>query len=163
MLREIKQRLADEVERLNYELTVTLPETLARALAMGDLRENGDYHAAVERQQFIHARLTQLRARLARLADVDLPKIPTDRIGLGSRVEVEDASTGASHTYEMVVPDALDPDAGHVSVASPLGRALLDRRVGDEVEVRLPGGARRLRVTKLETVHQLGSSEPTDL
>lgn len=161
VIQEIKQRLAEEVERLNHELAVTLPETLARALAMGDLRENADYQAAIERQQFIHARLSHLRARLARLADVDLARIPTDRVGLGSRVEVEDASTGSRETYEMVVPDAMDPDAGHVSVASPLGRALLDRRAGDAVEVRLPGGVRQLLVVKLETVHQLGPGEPS--
>ncbi len=154
MLEEIRQKLSDEVQLLNHELTVTLPETLKKALQAGDLRENGDYHAALERQQFIQARLTHLRSRLSKLSQIDLSKIPSDRVGLGSKVVVQDAATKARETYELVIPDAMDFDKNQISVASPLGRGLLDKKVGEVALVQLPGGARKLKVIELVTFHQ---------
>lgn len=153
MIEQIKQKLAQEVEQLNYELTVVLPETLKKAIKQGDLRENGDYQAALERQQFVQARLSQLRARLAKLSQIDLSKVPKDRVGLGSRVVVEDLSTGELMTYELVISDAIEFDGGQVSAGSPLGRALLERRTGDTVTVRLPEATRRLKIVELETLH----------
>jgi transcription elongation factor GreA len=153
MIEEIKQKLAREVEQLNYELNVVLPEVLKKAIRQGDLRENGDYQAALERQQFVQVRLSQLRARLSKLSQIDLSKVPRDRVGLGSRVVVEDLETGERMTYELVIPDAMDFDTGQISVASPLGRALLDRKAGDEVAVRLPAGTRTLKIVELETLH----------
>jgi transcription elongation factor GreA len=157
MLADIIQRLEAEVEALNYELSVTLPETLERAIANGDLRENGDYHAALERQGFVSARLSQLRGRLVKISQIDIAKIPADKIGLGSRVEVRDLDTDDTDQYELVIPDAMDLDLGHVSVASPLGSALVNRKVGDETEVRLPMGTRRLKVLAIKTLHDLAS------
>jgi transcription elongation factor GreA len=154
MIEEIRQKLSEEVERLNHELSVTLPETLKKALQAGDLRENGDYHAALERQHFIHARLTHLRSRLSKLSQVDVSKIPADRVGLGSRVMVEDAATKARETYELVIPDAMDFEGNQISVASPLGRGLLNKRVGEVAVVQLPSGARKLKVIELATFHQ---------
>jgi len=158
MLEAVRQKLSDEVQRLNHELAVTLPETLKRALQMGDLRENGDYHAALERQGFIQARLSHLRSRLAKLSQIDLTKIPTDRVGLGSRVVVEDQATREKSTYELVVPDAMDfdgdGDANQISVASPLGRGLLEHKVGEVAVIQLPNGPRKLKVLELVTFHQ---------
>lgn len=153
MIEAIRTKLTAEVEALNHELHVTLPETLRRAREMGDLRENGDYHAAIERQGFVQARLNQLRARLSQLSQIDLSKIPADRVGLGSRVTVKDVETKKNEDYELVISDALDVDSGQISVASPLGRALLDRKVKDTVEARLPMGTRKLRIEKLTTLH----------
>ncbi len=153
MIEEIKRKLAEEVEKLNYELNVVLPEVLQKAIRQGDLRENGDYQAALERQQFVQARLSQLRARLTKLSQISLSKVPKDRVGLGSRVVVEDLETGEKVTYELVIPDATDFDAGQISVASPLGRALLDRKLGDQVTVRLPEVTRKLKILELETIH----------
>ena len=158
MLEAVRQKLSDEVQRLNHELSVTLPETLKRALQMGDLRENGDYHAALERQGFIQARLSHLRSRLAKLSQIDLNKIPMDKVGLGSRVVVQDLATRGKETYELVVPDAMefdgDGDANQISVASPLGRGLLERKVGDVALIQLPNGPRKLKVVELTTFHQ---------
>lgn len=161
MLEAVRQKLSDEVQRLNHELSVTLPETLRRALQMGDLRENGDYHAALERQGFIHARLSHLRSRLAKLSQIDLNKIPMDKVGLGSRVVVLDQATRTKETYELVVPDAMDferdgeeGDANQISVASPLGRGLLELKVGDVAVIQLPAGPRKLKVLELTTFHQ---------
>ncbi len=154
MIEQIKQKLTQEVESLNHELNVTLPEALKKALQQGDLRENGDYHAALERQQFVHARLSHLRSRLAKLSQIDLSKVPRDRVGLGSRVDVQDVDTKARETYELVIPDAMDMDAGHISVASPLGRGLLDHKKGETVSVRLPAGTRKLKILKVVTLHE---------
>jgi transcription elongation factor GreA len=158
MLEAVRQKLSDEVQRLNHELSVTLPETLKRALQMGDLRENGDYHAALERQGFIQARLSHLRSRLAKLSQIDLNKIPLDSVGLGSRVVVQDMGTREKATYELVVPDAMDfdgdGDANQISVASPLGRGLLEHKVGDVAVIQLPAGPRKLKILALTTFHQ---------
>jgi len=158
MREAVRQKLSDEVQRLNHELSVTLPETLRRALQMGDLRENGDYHAALERQGFIQARLSHLRSRLAKLSQIDLTKIPLDKVGLGSRVVVLDQATRETATYELVVPDAMefdgDGDANQISVASPLGRGLLDHKVGDVAVIQLPNGPRKLKLVELVTFHQ---------
>ena len=154
MIEQIRQKLTQEVEQLNHELNVLLPEALKKALQQGDLRENGDYHAALERQQFVHARLSHLRSRLSKLSQIDLSKVPRDKIGLGSRVDVQDAETKEKETYELVIPDAMDMDAGHVSVASPLGRALLDHKAGEAVSVRLPATTRKLKILKVVTLHQ---------
>jgi transcription elongation factor GreA len=159
MIEDVRRRLADEVERLNYELNVTLPDALNRALANGDLRENGDYHAALERQGFVQARLSHLRSRLARISQIDPTQIPVDRVGLGSRVDVVDRASKTKETFELVIPDAMDVERGHISVASPLGRALIDQKVGATVEVRLPSGVRKLTIKKLATMHERASDE----
>jgi transcription elongation factor GreA len=156
MLEAIKKKLGEEIERLNHELSFTLPEALKRALANGDLRENGDYHAALERQQFVQVRLSQLRSRLAKLSQIDVSRIPQDGVGLGSRVTVQDLKTKSREDYELVLPDAMDfENPSQVSIASPLGRAMVEKKVGDEVEVRLPSGTRRLKIVELQTFHQL--------
>lgn len=161
MLEAIKQKLSDEVGRLNHELSVTLPDTLKKALANGDLRENGDYHAALERQAFVQARLSHLRSRLAKLSQVDLSKIPADRVGLGSRVVVQDMATKERERYELVIPDAMDFDGDQISVASPLGRGLADKKVGDVAVVQLPAGVRKLKVLELTTFYDQQAEEET--
>jgi len=159
MLEAVKQQLQREVEALNHELTVTLPEALKKAIALGDLRENGDYHAALERQQFVQARLGHLRQRLVKLSNIDLSKIPQDRVGLGSKVEVRDLATKDVESWELVIPDAMDVDAGQISVSSPLGRGLVDKKVGDTAVIQLPAGARKLKILKLVTLHDQASQD----
>jgi transcription elongation factor GreA len=154
MLEEIRHKLSEEVQRLNHELAVVLPQTLKKALQQGDLRENGDYHAAIERQQFIQARLSHLRSRLSKLSQIDLTKIPPDRVGLGSKVVVEIVGTKERETYELVIPDAMEFDGNQISVASPLGRGLLDKKVGETAVVALPGGVRKMKIKELVTFHQ---------
>jgi len=153
MLEAVKQKLSDEVGQLFHELSVTLPDTLKKALANGDLKENGDYHAALERQAFVRARLSHLRSRLAKLSQVDLTKIPTDRVGLGSRVVVEDVKTGSKEKYELVISDAMDFDGAQISVGSPLGRGLLGKKVGEVAVVQLPAAVRQLKVLELKTFY----------
>lgn len=154
MINEMREKLGKEIEALSYELTVSLPQAIATAVEMGDLRENSEYKAALERQQLVQARLGQLHQRLNQLTQMAATEAPRDRVGLGSRVTVQDLKTGDQDTYMVVLPEMMDIDEGHISLASPLGRALRDGKVGDEVELRLPAGRRELRILELVTVHQ---------
>ena len=155
MLEELKAKLGAEAEKLRHELNVTLPNEIRRAVEMGDLRENSEYKAALERQQFVQARLGQLQQRLSRLAQVDLSQIPTDRVGLGSRVVVEDQRTGARESYNLVFGDADEFDESQVTMSSPIGRALVGKAVGEEAILKLPALTRRFKVVELTTVHEM--------
>ena len=157
MLREMKEKLSHEIEQLSYELNVTLPQAIATAVEMGDLRENSEYKAALERQQFVQARLGQLHQRMQQVTQLANHEAPTDRVGLGSKVKVRDLGTDEVEEFMVVLAEMMDIDAGHISLASPLGRALADRKVGDEVQLRLPTITRRLKVLELITVHDAGT------
>jgi transcription elongation factor GreA len=159
MIEEVIEKLQAEVETLHHELNVTLPEALEKAIAMGDLKENGDYHAALERQRFVQARLGHLTSRLTKLSQIDISKIPSDRVGLGSKVVVRDMDTKEEEILELVIPDTMDIDVGHISVASPLGSALVEKKVGQVAEARLPFGTRKLKILKLETLHDLATED----
>jgi len=154
MLNEMRQKLSREIEALSYELNVSLPQAIAHAVELGDLRENSEYKAALERQQFVQARLSQLHQRMQQVQQLATTEAPTDRVGLGSRVKVVDTKTDEVEEYEVVLAEMMDLDAGHISLASPLGRALADRKVGEEVLLRLPTMTRKLRILELVTVHE---------
>jgi transcription elongation factor GreA len=153
MLEALKRKLSEEVERLTHELNVVLPNEIRKAVELGDLRENSEYKSALERQQFVQARLGQLRQRLSKLSQIDMAQIPMDKVGLGSRVLVECQDTRAVETYHLVFGDSEDFEDGHVTMASPIGRALIGRAVGDQVILRLPARTRRLRIVELRTIH----------
>jgi transcription elongation factor GreA len=156
MIEEMREKLGREIDELTRELTITLPQAIATAVAMGDLRENSEYKAALERQQLVQARLGQLHQRLAQLQQLAGTEAPRDRVGLGSRVIVEDLGNGERETYTLVLAELMDIDAGHISLASPLGRALKDKKPGEEVSLRLPTMMRRLRVVEIITIHEQG-------
>jgi transcription elongation factor GreA len=156
MIEQMRDKLGKEIEELTRELTVTLPQAIATAVSMGDLRENSEYKSALERQQLVQARLGQLHLRLSQLAQLANTEAPHDRVGLGSKVIVEDLSTGDRETYTLVLAEMMDIDDGHISLASPLGRALTDRKPGDEVSLRLPIATRKLRVIEVVTIYQQG-------
>jgi transcription elongation factor GreA len=154
MIEELKQKLSEEVRKLSHELNVTLPNEIRKAVELGDLRENSEYKAALERQQFVQARLGQLHQRLSKLSQIDMTQIPADRVGLGSRVVVQDESTGSDETYCMVFGDSVEFEDGHVTMSSPIGRALLGKAVGEQVVLQLPAATRRMRVKSLVTIHE---------
>jgi transcription elongation factor GreA len=159
MIEALKSKLGEEVEKLQFELNVTLPGEIRRAVEMGDLRENSEYKAALERQQFVRARLSQLRERLSKLSSIDLTQIPHDTVGLGSTVVVEDQKSGLEETYHLVFGDAVEFEEGHVTMSSPIGRALLGKSVGEIAYLRLPTMVRQLKVTELRTIHDLKADD----
>ena len=157
MLDEIRARIEAEIERLTHELKVVLPKAIQKAVEHGDLRENADYKSALERQQFVQARLGQLRQRLSVLSSIDMSQIPADKVGLGSKVVVEDEQSKSRETYHLVFGDAGDLEDGHVTMASPIGRSLVGKGVGDVAVLRLPARLRKLRIVELQTIHQTES------
>jgi transcription elongation factor GreA len=150
---DLKKRLQDEIQHLDYELKVHLPKEILRAREHGDLRENAEYKAAKERQSYLQARIAQLHRRLAALNMVNFDRIPHDRVGLGSAVTVRQEDTGEESVYEIVVPEDSDPAIGRISPSSPIGKCLLGHEEGDSVEVRVPSGTKVYEITKLVTIH----------
>jgi transcription elongation factor GreA len=153
MIDELKKKLADEAEKLQHELNVVLPQEIRKAVELGDLRENSEYKAALERQQFVQARLGQLRQRLSKLSQIDVSQIPADKVGLGSQVVVQDEKTGERESYSLVFGDSVEFEEGHVSMSSPIGRTLVGRSVGETVVLKLPAMTRRLKIVGLKTIH----------
>jgi transcription elongation factor GreA len=152
-MRHIRERIEKELRELERELRIEVPKEIEKALALGDLRENAEYHAALDRQRYLQARIAQVQERLSQLSSVRMDNIPTDRVGFGSLVTVLDLDTGEELRYELVIADESNPSEGKISVSSPIGRALLDHRVGDEVTVKTPKGERALELTGLVTIH----------
>ena len=156
---DIKKRLADEIQKLDYELKVQLPKEILRAREHGDLRENAEYKAAKERQSFLQARIEQMHRRLAALSLVNLDKIPRGKVGLGSVVTVRQEDTGDELVYEIVVTEDADPTIGRISPSSPIGKCLLGHEEGDTVEVKVPSGTKTYDITKLVTIHDQVKAE----
>ena len=155
MLEELKSKLEQEIQRLTHELQVVLPRAITTAVEHGDLRENAEYKSALERQQFVQARLGHLTKRMQELSRIDLAEIPSDRVGFGSRVTVRDQRTKEDEVYTLVFGDYIDIETGQISMASPLGQTLLGKQVGDEVTLKLPRGSRKMKITELTTLPEM--------
>jgi transcription elongation factor GreA len=151
----IIKRLKKDLEELYHELNVRIPKDLQEAAAHGDLSENAEYEAARARQDFVRARIAQLEERMRQLSLYNLSSIPRDVVAYGSRVKLEDIDEGQIIEYHIVFPEEVDPAAGHISLHSPIGQALLRKAVGDEVEVVTPQGKRTYQVVELLTLHDL--------
>ncbi len=152
---DIKKKLAEEIAALEHELRSELPKEILRARELGDLSENAEYHAAKERQGYVNARIGQLKMRLQTMSMVDLSKIPHDRVGLGSEVVVLDTIKDEEITYKLVTSEEADVNKGLISTSSPIGKGLLNKQVGDEVKIVIPGGVKEFEVLKLKTVHDI--------
>ena len=159
MLDEIRERLSEESEGLLHELQVVLPRAIEHALGMGDLRENSEYHAALERQRFVYARLEYISRRLSELSDIDLETIPDDRIGFGSRVTLRDLEDDSTEVFTLAFGEHVDGEKAEISMASPIGRALLGRRAGEEVSVTLPMGTVSYEIIEVFTIHEVTETD----
>ncbi|HVF86099.1 MAG TPA: transcription elongation factor GreA [Pyrinomonadaceae bacterium] len=159
MTENIKQRLRAELDELDTELRVHLPKEIKRALEYGDLRENAEYRAALDRQQFLQARIGQLRQRLSEVASIDVSKVPLDKAAYGSTLVLYDAEREEEVTYRLVTPEESDPQAGLISTTSPVGKSLMGKEEGDEAVVRTPAGSRRFEIRRLRTLHDETKNE----
>jgi transcription elongation factor GreA len=153
MTDQIKRKLQEEMNALEHELVHDLPKEIKKAAALGDLSENAEYHMAKQRQEFVKARMRQLGKRIADLSMVNMNNIPRDKVGLGSTVKIFDNSKNEEVEYKLVTSEESDVAAGKISTNSPIGRALLNKKVGDTVTVVSPNGNRELEVLKLSTIH----------
>ena len=155
----IKKKLKDEIEALEHELIHELPKEIKRAAALGDLSENAEYHMAKQRQEFVKARVRQIGKRLADLSMVNMNNIPKDKVGLGSTVKVYDSTKNEEMEYKLVTSEETDVATGKISTTSPIGRALLNKKVGDTAEFVTPNGKREMEILKLTTIHDEAGAE----
>ncbi len=146
------KRFEDEIQGLERELRMELPKEIKRARELGDLSENAEYQAAKERQRLVEARIGMLKKRVAELSLLNLDKLPTDKVGLGSIVVLSE-NGGEEVEYRLVMPEEADATKGLISPGSPIGRALLNKEPGDEVVVKTPSGERHFEIVKLTTIH----------
>jgi len=147
---------------LERELRHELPREIQKAREMGDLRENAEYKAALERQSFVRSRIGQLQRRLEELSRLNLDALPRDRIHLGSRVRVLDVEADTETTYELVIAENADPAQGRISIASPVGRGLVGKEEGDDVRVRTPSGVRNFEIISVQTIHDLRGGDKSE-
>lgn len=147
------KRFEEQIQALERELKQELPREIQRARELGDLRENAEYQAAKERQRFVEARIGMLRARLSEVSLLNLDKLPRDRAALGSTVRLREAE-GGTVVYQLVMPEDADPGKGFISTASPIGRAIVGKELGDEISVPTPGGVRDFEIVELTTIHE---------
>ena len=149
----IVERLKEQLALLEHELRVDLPERIRQARELGDLRENGEFEVAKDRQGFVHARVGHLQRRIAELSSIDISRVPKDRVAFGSTVHLEDVESGEARVYRLVASEEVDTTKGWISPGSPVGQALIGKREGDNVMVRTPAGDKRCEITRLLTLH----------
>jgi transcription elongation factor GreA len=153
MTEHIRRKLQEEMNALEHELVHELPKEIKKAAALGDLSENAEYHMAKQRQEFVKARLRQLGARMADLALINMDNIPRDKVGLGSTVKVFDNTKSEEVEYKLVTSEETDVASGKISTSSPIGRALLNKKVGDTASFVTPNGKREMEILSLSTIH----------
>ena len=151
ILAKLKKELAD----LKHELTFKIPKDLQTAAAHGDLSENAEYDAAKNRQEFVRSRIAQLEGRVRELSMYTIASIPKGVVAYGSRVTVADVDSGDETEYRIVFPEEVDAARGEISLSSPIGRAMMNKTEGDEVEVQTPSGRRTYQIMELVTFHEL--------
>ena len=152
-MEEVRKKLQAELEALEEELHFKLPKEIQLAREFGDLRENAEYKAAMERQSIVNTRIHQVRQRLSEVESIDLSKIPTDRVAYGSTVVLYDLDRDEKVTYKLVTSEESDPENGKISTVSPIGQGLMGKEEGDEVTVKTPTGLRKFEISKLTTIH----------
>jgi transcription elongation factor GreA len=155
MPEHIRKKLEDEIQTLEHELNHELPKELKKAVAMGDLSENAEYHMAKQRQEFVRARLGNLKKRMSELSLINMNNIPRDRAGLGSTVVVFDNTKNEEIEYQLVTSEESDVTTGKISTTSPIGRGLMGKKKGDSAIIVTPSGNRELEVLKVRTMHDL--------
>jgi len=153
MTEHIKRKLQEEMNQLEHELVHDLPKEIKKAAALGDLSENAEYHMAKQRQEFVKARLRQLGKRMGDLALINMDNIPRDKVGLGSTVRIYDNDKNEEVEYKLVTSEEADFASGRISTSSPIGRALLNKKVGDTAIVVTPNGKREMEILRLSTIH----------
>jgi transcription elongation factor GreA len=150
---DVMKKLRDELAELDRELKLVLPKMIREAASQGDLSENAEYEAAKQRQVWVNARMGNIRSRLQALSLINFNDIPTDRVGFGSTVTIEDVDTGEQKTFQLVHPEAVNPNLGMISMESPIGHALSGKQIEESLTIRLPSGAKEYVVVKLTTIH----------
>ncbi|HHP7234406.1 MAG TPA: transcription elongation factor GreA [Desulfobacterales bacterium] len=141
--------LKKELERLKRVDRAENIRAIEEARAHGDLSENAEYHAAKDRQSFIEGRIGEIEYKLASADIIDVEKLPKTHVVFGSRVRLENLDTGEDVEYQLVGPEEADIAQGRISISSPIGRAIMGRKPGDELSVQVPGGKRSFELVEI--------------
>ena len=145
------KKLRNELHRLKTVERQEVIKLIEYARSLGDLSENAEYETAKQRQSFIEGRIQEIEDRLGRAEVIDPEKITArDRVVFGLTVTVEDIDSGDIKKYKLVGEDESEPEDGFISVTSPVGSALIGKRVDDEIQVRVPGGIKEFLVINIE-------------
>ena len=154
MTKKLLERLNADYKQMEHELKTTLPEEISRAASLGDLSENAEYEAALDRQRLLQAKFRTLKARINEIARIDLSRLPKDKSGYGSILKLYDLDDDKEYTYQLVMPEDAEIKLGRISISSPIGKALMAKQEGDEVTVRIPSGKRNYEVLEVTPYHK---------
>lgn len=149
MTKKLLSRLNEDLRELEHELKTKLPEEIRKAAALGDLSENAEYEAALDRQRLIQSKYRSLKNRINEIAQVDVSRLPTDTAGYGSVVSVLDIDTDKEITYQLVMPEDAEAKQNRISISSPIGRAFMGKRIEDEVAVTIPSGKKTFEILEI--------------
>lgn len=147
-----------EIDKLKYELSVVIPSELKDAMELGDMKENSDFSSILERQYFINVRLNQLSQRLQLYKTIDLSLIPKNVVGVGSIIKVKDLHTKTTKKLKLVFNEISDECSDlydEITLNSPLGKALINKKVHDVVTVLLPMYNVQYKIMQLQTIHDI--------
>jgi len=153
MTREGYNKKRAEIARLEQEEMPRIAENIAAARAEGDLSENAEYHAQIEAQGLLQAKINKLKSDLTRARIVDPSTVPTDEVAFGATVVVKDLDLGDEEEFTFVGSGDEDYDDGRYLITSPLGQGLLGKKVGDVAEISVPRGILRYEVTSIRYKH----------
>ena len=143
-------RLREELTRLERKERIEVIKAIEVARGHGDLKENAEYHAAKERQGYIEGRILELKDKLGRAEVIDCSTVKCDRVVFGVAVTVVDLDTDEEATYQLLGQEEADVKNGTISIFSPLGKAMIGKNVGDEINVKTPSGLRQLEIMEIE-------------
>ena len=146
------EKLKAEVEKLKNVERPNIIKQIAAARELGDLKENAEYHSAKDKQGFIEAQIADLEARFLRAEIVDVSKLSGTKVKFGATVTLENLDNGKKVTYKIVSDFEADIDEGLISSVSPVGRALINKEVGDELEISTPGGVMNYEILEVKFI-----------
>lgn len=138
--KEGRLKLEEELKKLKFEQRPQIQKEIRRAMELGDLSENAEYHAAKEAQKHLERRIGELEEKISRVQSIDIDKIPADKVYLFAKVLVKDLKDGEEILYTIAPPEEADADNDIISVKSPIGSGLLGKAVGDKVQITVPAG-----------------------
>ena len=146
-----EQKLTEKLRKLKIKDRPEISQAIAEARAHGDLKENAEYHAAKEQQGFIEAKIQEIEHALANAQVIDVKEIPeTGRVVFGATIDLYDLNNGKSITYKIVGNLESDPEAGLISIHTPIAQGLMGKNVGDEVSISTPSGEIDLEIEKVQ-------------
>jgi transcription elongation factor GreA len=145
-------KLKAEIEKLKNVERPSIIKQITAARELGDLKENAEYHTAKDRQGFIEAQICDLEDKFLRAEVVDISKLSGDQVKFGATVKLENLDSGANVTYKIVSEFEANIDDGLISSMSPVARALINKEVGDEVEIKTPGGVINYEILEIKFV-----------